>query len=113
MLKRTNRLRKQKDFARVFKRGKTVHMPAFTIKYHPNNQPHTRVAVVISTKVAKKAVIRNRTRRRFYNQLQAMWPEVHPGVDIVILLRHQAIDLRGKHLAEQLRSCFHKAGILH
>jgi hypothetical protein len=34
-------------------------------------------------------------------------------MDVVILLRRQATDLRGTQLAEQLRSCFHKAGILH
>lgn len=113
MLQRTHRLRRQKDFARVFKHGHTVHMPAFTIKYHTNRHSRTRVAVVISTKVAKRAVVRNRTRRRFYAQLQRMWPRIEPGMDIVILLRRQATDLRGDRLADQLRSCFHKAGILH
>ncbi|PSO43525.1 ribonuclease P protein component [Candidatus Saccharibacteria bacterium QS_8_54_8] len=114
MLKQPNRLRRQKDFARVFKHGDTVHMPAFTVKYHANHHPsRTRVAVVISSKVAKRAVIRNRTRRRFYGQVQLLWPRIRPGMDVVILLRRQATDLRGAQLAEQLRSCFYKAGILH
>lgn len=113
MLERTYRLRKQKDFSKVFRSGRTQHAPAFTLKYNPNHQSRSRAAVVVSTKVSKRAVPRNRTRRRFYAQLQRMWPQIKPGYDIVILTRHQALDLRGEELAEQLRSCFQRAGILH
>ncbi len=113
MLQRKYRLRKQKDFSRVFHRGHTQHAPAFTVKYSPNRQPHSRAAVVVSTKVSKRAAPRNRTRRRFYAQLQHMWPHIQPGFDIVILTRHQALDLRGEELARQLQSCFQRAGILH
>lgn len=113
MLQRAYRLRKQRDFSRVFHRGRTEHAPAFTIKYHPNRAGRNRVAVVASTKVAKRAVLRNRTRRRFYACLQRLWPELESGFDIIILVRRQALDLRGRELERQLRSCFRRAGILH
>ena len=52
----------------VYQRGQTVRGPAITLKYRyrgPQRQPY-RVAVVVSRKVHKSAVVRNRIRRRLY-----------------------------------------------
>lgn len=113
MLQREYRLRRQRDFHKLHREGKVQHAPAFTLKYRPNGLGYNRAAVVISTKVAKRATVRNRTRRRFYAQLQELWPEFEPGYDLVILTRRPATDLRGRELRDGLRSCFRRAGILH
>lgn len=113
MLQRTYRLRRRSDFHKLHRHGRSCHGATFTLKYRPNRLPHSRAAVVVSTKVAKRATVRNRTRRRFYAQLQQLWPQLKPGYDLVILTRQPATDLREPQLSEQLRSCFRRAGILH
>jgi ribonuclease P protein component len=45
--------------------GKRVHSPAFQLVYHPHDELH--VSVVVSKKNAKKAVLRNKIRRRIYD----------------------------------------------
>ena len=62
MLKKVNRLAKAKDIEKAFARGRTFFSPFFNIKFLV--APGTpRFTVVVSTKVFKKAVSRNRLKR--------------------------------------------------
>jgi ribonuclease P protein component len=62
MLAKKNRLAKAKDIQKAFARGRTFFSPFFNVKYvFSPNAP--RFTVVVSTKVFKKAVSRNRLKR--------------------------------------------------
>ena len=112
MLAREYRLRRRKDFARLHRRGKITHSNSFSLKYMPNQLGHNRAAVIISTKIDKRAVLRNRTRRRFYAALQELWPQLETGYDIVILTRHPALDLKGDKLKQELYSTCQRSGLI-
>jgi ribonuclease P protein component len=62
MLKRANRLAKSKDIQTAFARGRTFFNPFFNIRFltRPAEKQFT---VVVSTKVYKRAVARNRLKR--------------------------------------------------
>jgi ribonuclease P protein component len=62
MLKKVNRLAKAKDIAAAFSRGRTFFNPFFTIKFF-SRAPQKLFTVVVSTKVFKSAVKRNRLKR--------------------------------------------------
>jgi ribonuclease P protein component len=62
MLKRANRLAKSKDIQTAFARGRTFFNPFFTIRFLPI-PAEKRFTVVVSTKVYKRAVTRNRLKR--------------------------------------------------
>lgn len=112
MLSRPNRLRRRNDFTRVYKKGTTVHARTFSIKHAQNQLGHPRIGIVVSTKVSKKAVIRNRLRRRFYAQMRHLLPRINGGVDIVIMVRHSAIDQESAQIARDLEKTFHRANLL-
>ena len=57
MLKKINRLTKQKDFEKVFKNGQSVYDGKLGIKALANNLPENRYGIIISAKVSKKAVV--------------------------------------------------------
>src|SRR5262245_14260459 len=62
MLKKTNRLAKAADIGKVFAKGRAFFNQFFTVKFLPD--PKTRrFTVVVSTKVHKSAVKRNRLKR--------------------------------------------------
>ena len=62
MLKKSNRLAKDADIKTALARGRNFFNPFFTLKFQP--QPVAkRFTVVVSTKVFKKAVERNRLKR--------------------------------------------------
>lgn len=51
----------------VYQKGKTIRGPFTALKYAPNSRRSKyRLAVVVSKKVNKSAVVRNRIRRRVY-----------------------------------------------
>ena len=62
-LNKKNRLKKKKDFEAVFKKGKAVRSVFLFARYLGNNLGFPRIAFVVSSKVSKKAVVRNRIRR--------------------------------------------------
>lgn len=66
MLSKKQRLTK-KAFDHVFKNGTRVHSPALQLLYMPDGTFHG--AAVVGKKVYKKAVDRNRLRRRMYGVL--------------------------------------------
>jgi ribonuclease P protein component len=62
----------------VYKQGRTARSPMLLLRYAPNpRRTECRVAVVISKKVNKSAVDRNRMRRRIYGVVEdrvGEWP---------------------------------------
>jgi ribonuclease P protein component len=67
----------------VYQRGQTVRGPMVNLKYASRgNQRPYRAAVVVSRKVSKSAVVRNRIRRRLY-ELVRRGQNVPPGMDLV------------------------------
>jgi ribonuclease P protein component len=62
MLKRANRLAKSKDIQTAFARGRTFFNPFFGIRFLPK-AGEKKFTVVVSTKVYKRAVARNRLKR--------------------------------------------------
>ena len=85
MLKRKNRLVGDKAIKQVYKAGKTFRHQNFTLKglfLQPTASP--RVTVVVSTKVSKKAVVRNKIKRILREQLRLHLAELKPGDYLVI-----------------------------
>jgi ribonuclease P protein component len=64
MLQKKERLTK-KEFDRFFSSGRRYHSIFFTLVYSQDNDFHA--AVVVGKKIYKKAVDRNRLRRRLYH----------------------------------------------
>lgn len=54
----------------TYKNGKTIRTPKISLVYNENSRGHQRFAVVISKKVIKSAVGRNRVRRRVYEAIR-------------------------------------------
>src|SRR5579871_3465492 len=98
----------------VYKSGQISRGPMFAVKAAANpRRTDWRGAVVISRKVHKSAVSRNRMRRRLYEALGALGDDINGPYDIVIsvfndrVLEETAISLR-----RQLRKQLKEAGVL-
>ena len=64
MLSKINRLRRKRDFGIVFKKGKRTKGDCLFLQVAANRLGYNRQGFVISKDVSKKAVVRNRLRRR-------------------------------------------------
>lgn len=95
----------------VYGNGKAVRSQLFTIKYVVNShRKHPRFSVVVSKKVIKSAVGRNRIRRRLYEYVRTNMDRLDGVYDIVIICTSAELrTLPYAHISEQLEQLFSKA----
>jgi len=89
MLPKKQRLTK-KEFDTYFQSGRRFHHELFTLVYTPHEEFHG--AVVVGKKVSKKAVARNKIRRRVYSALYARKKEANLTGIYIILTKKPIID---------------------
>lgn len=87
MLPRLNRLTKKKDFEETYQQGKAVGGNFLLIKTKPNQEKQTRIGIVVSKKVAKKATERNKLKRRIREIVRKKNTKDKLGGDIVIIAK--------------------------
>lgn len=64
VLTKINRLLGKRNFERVYRQGRSIAGALLYTKYLRNFKNSHRIGIVVSTKVAKSAVFRNKMRRR-------------------------------------------------
>ena len=68
-------------------RGRVLKSDFFQLRYlHNSRQSNYRLAVVVSKRVDKKAVIRNKIRRRLYEVFRLGLKDLVTPVDIVVVV---------------------------
>jgi len=85
MLKKENRLIKKKDFDQVFEKGKSSFNKLLGIKAVDNKFSFSRFGIIVSTKISKKAVERNKIKRRIRDVIQKDLENIEIGKDVVII----------------------------
>mgnify|MGYP001374509065 CR=1 FL=1 len=84
MLPRIHRLKKKKDFEKVYKKGKGFRQDFLFLKSLNNDSEVSRIGIVVSKKVALRATVRNLIKRRIRAAVKELIPNMKPGQDIVI-----------------------------
>ncbi len=112
MLAKDFRLRHEKDIARVLKSKAGAFDTACGVKVVKNTLASSRFAVVVGTKVSKRAVDRNRIRRQYREIVRSMMKEIKPGFDVIFLTAKPALDLDYRQKEAKLRSTLHRAKLL-
>lgn len=88
MLPKENRLTDDYDFRRVRRLGKTYHCPIFSLTVASQKVPGPpRFGFVISTKIDKRATVRNRIKRLLRDAVRLKLTEVPDGFDLVFVVR--------------------------
>src|SRR4051812_31064419 len=84
MLNRRHRFHGYGSLKPVYQKGKTLRGQMINLKFNRRNPANLyRVAVVVSRKVSKSAVVRNRIRRRIYEAVRRNEMTLSPGTDLV------------------------------
>lgn len=75
----------------VYKGGQQARGRHMAIRVRPQDNQVTRVAVVVSRKVSKSAVVRNRIRRRLYEVVRTRLTTEAAGLAIVITVYDETL----------------------
>src|SRR5438477_12469334 len=92
MISRRHRFHGYASLRYVYRHGQTVRGPLLAVKAVLNERrKNYRVAVVVSRKVHKSAVARNRIRRRLYEAVRLLEAGITAPYDIVITVFSEAV----------------------
>ena len=75
----------------------TISSSFFLLKKVANNLPNSRFGFVVSKKIDKSAVVRNRTRRVLRAAIEDLLPDIKVGFDLLFVLK-QPLPERTKEL---------------
>ena len=110
MLQKINRLKKKKDFQRVYQSRNRFNLPEMAIQWSPRigqNLP-ARFGIVVSNKISKSAVKKNRSKRLIREAIRILTKEnkTPPGLDFVINAKKPILDATYQGLYKTLENFF-------
>lgn len=108
MLPLENRLKKEKEFEAVFKGGRTLKGKNVFLRYLINGTDKTKVGFVVSKKISKLAVERNKIKRRMREIVRLKKKEIKDGLSIIIISLPQIKSEGYKEIKEDLESLLSK-----
>jgi len=112
MLKKLYRLTKKNDFDSVFKRGRASYGNNMGVKAADNNLSYSRFGIVVSAKVSKKAVDRNRVKRLIREAIRLNLAKLAVGKDCVIIAQPLLLGKEFKEVETELKKHLNKLRLL-
>lgn len=112
MLKKYLRLTKQKDFENVFENGRYLSEDLLSLKIARNDFDYSRFGFIVSNKISKKAVVRNRIKRLLRESVRLLHKNIKPGFDSVFISKSKAVDKSFKEMSFCVEKLLKKSGLL-
>ena len=110
-MKKTVSIKENKDFKRLYYRGKNVANEYLAVYSRRFGGKGCRLGITVSAKIGK-AVVRNRIRRLIKESYRLMEDEVRPGWDIVVVARGRAAHAVFGEISSSLKKALSKSGVL-
>lgn len=111
MLKKELRIRKRKEFENVFEKGFYSADRFLTLKAVENKMPFSRFGFVVSKKISKKAVERNRAKRLMREAIRLTEEKIKPGFDIIFISRIGIINKSLEEIKESVEKLLKRSGL--
>lgn len=114
MISRKHRFHGYGSLRYLYKNGRTVRGSLCSLKYVNNPKRQTyRLAVVVSKKVNKSAVVRNRIRRRVYEAVRVYEDQITNPYDLAItVFNEQVAELEFSELEKIIKTQLKQANII-
>ncbi len=110
-MKKTVSIKENKDFKRLYYRGKNVSDELLAVYSRRTGGTGCRLGITVSSKVGK-AVVRNRIRRLIRESYRLMEERVSPGFDIVAVARGRAAGADYHAVNRSLEKLLKKSGLI-
>jgi len=109
-MKHTVSLKQNREFRRLYSKGKSAVSPCFVIYCRKNGRGVNRLGITTGVKLGN-AVKRNRARRRIRELYRTREPGLATGYDIVVVARTRAIYGRFGELERHFDRLLGKLGL--
>lgn len=102
-MRKSYRVKREKEFQKVFEAGHVRANRYFVIYQLPKpQQKHFRVGISVGKKIGHTAVTRNRIKRYIRQSLTELKPQLVPEVDFLVIARRNARQLSMKETKTNL-----------
>ena len=103
-MKKAVTLKSNRDFRRLYSRGRSAVAPAMVVYFRGNSLGRNRFGFTVSTKLGG-AVVRNRARRRLREVCRLSQDRLRQGCDLVVVARGRALSAPFPQLLRQFERC--------
>ena len=104
-------LKNKKDFDRVFSGKKSFGNRHFTLLYAPNGLEISRLGIIVSKKISKRAVVRNKLRRQVRETFCMNMDMIAGGYDLIIIPKACCTREPYSVLEKSFQHLFYKTGL--
>ncbi len=112
MLSKKYRFHSRGGVRYVYQKGKTIRRPKMSLVFVENKRGFTRIAVVVSKKIDKTAIGRNRIRRRVYEAVRLNFDYVPKKHDYIFIIYSKDIKkMNFKDLEEMIGGLVEEARV--
>jgi ribonuclease P protein component len=113
MLAKPHRLVGKDNFDQVLKEGKIVQSESFGMAYFNRGDGEvTKYGFVVSTKVSKEAVGRNRVKRALSEAVRFLTTKVERGYNVVFLAKGRSVKIPTDALMREVDKAVKDAGLI-
>lgn len=109
-MKKSLRLTKNLEFIHVYKTGRRLSSPFFTMYIKKNDFNFSRLGVSVSKKVGK-SVVRNKIKRRIKEIIRTNYDNIKKGYDIVFSVKPLSAQLDFKTMEKELKGLMKRGRI--
>lgn len=104
-------LKDNRDFSRLYRRGKSFVSPVLVTYVTKNKSDNLRFGITTGKKIGK-AVKRSRARRVIRTAYYELYPEMNTGYDIVFVARGKTPFVKSQVVCKAMRQHLRSAGVL-
>lgn len=104
MLKRQFRL---SNFKRT-NGERSIASPLFALRFWENRENNLKFGFVVSKKIDKRAVVRNRIKRRLSKSIEELFGKISPGYNFIFIARKEILEKSQSEVAIYIEEIFKK-----
>lgn len=102
MLKRENRIKLKKEFAEIKNKGRVLYSPLFGFLTHKENDGQKKFGFIVSKKISKKAVDRNKIRRILSEVIRKNLEKFENGTRVIFLTKKEILGKKMKEIEKEV-----------
>ena len=112
MLPKKNRVKKKGDIEKVLRGGEWFRETFLVLKKRENKLKDSRFGFIVSQKVSKKAVVRNKIKRRLRESVMPLIKKIKSGQDFAFIALPKTETKNFLEIDEVVKKILNKAKVL-
>lgn len=102
MLKKINRIGSRKEFLEIKSKGEMRYSPIFGVLVFKKEDEVVKFGFIISKKISKKAVDRNKIKRRMSEILRKNLDKFESGTRMIFLVKREILDKKIEEIEKEI-----------